>query len=143
MANLKRAMVTRAVRPRMFGFFTTLSSGALRRNRSVPTALETTAKITQGQGRFVIHMRSAISHAWSGTQPKLEREVRQCWRRCVGCCVVKKKKRCYVCDGSKKKNDVCQAHEFPRRLVFAITVLINANILSVSKRKTTKTLSRI
>ena len=29
------------------------------------------------------------------------REVRLCWRRCVGCCAVKKK--CHVYDSSKKK----------------------------------------
>ena len=74
MATLKRVMFTPVVCPRMLEFLTTLTFGAQRRNHIVSTAIETIAKKKekQKQGKLVVHMRSAIHHGLSKTQPKLE-----------------------------------------------------------------------
>ena len=63
MANFKRVTVTPPVCPRLFEILTTLTFGAQRENRIVSTALETV--------RLVVHVRSAICHELSRTQPKL------------------------------------------------------------------------
>ena len=47
------------------------------------------------------------------------------WRRCVGCCVMKKKTRCHACVGSNKQKSVI-AKKLPRRGFFSITVLITS-----------------
>ena len=66
-----RVMVTPAVYPRWFEFPTTLTF----RNHIVSTAFETIAKKkTERQRRLVVHVRSAIYHELSKTQPKLERK---------------------------------------------------------------------
>ena len=76
-------MVTPAVSPRMFEFLTTLIFGALRGNH---VAVKNTTEVG--------------------------REVRQCWRRCVGCCVVKE--RDVTSMTVPPKNTSVTAHEFPR-----------------------------
>ena len=72
-------MVTPVVCPRLFEFLTTLTVGAQRRNHTVSTAFETITKKTET-------VKARCPHAISN----FGREVRQYWRRCVGCCVAKK-----------------------------------------------------
>ena len=72
MATSMTVMVTPPVCPRLLEFLNTLTFGAQRRNIIVSTAFETIAKKTQRQRRLVVHMRSAIYHELSRTQPKLE-----------------------------------------------------------------------
>ena len=62
LATFNKAMVTPTVCPRLFEIFTTLTFGALAN------------KETQRQRRLVVHVRSAICHEVSRTQPKLERK---------------------------------------------------------------------
>ena len=45
--------------------------------------------------------------------------LRQCWRRCVGCCVVTIQKK-------RRKNDICNFKKSPTREFIPITVLINS-----------------
>ena len=71
MATCKRVMVTPAVCPRLCEIPTTLTVGAQRRNHIVSTAYETVAR-KKKEGRLVVHVRSAIHHELSRTQPKSE-----------------------------------------------------------------------
>ena len=75
--------------PCFFEFLTTLTFGALRRNHFVSTALEPTSKKKQRQGRLRVDMRPAIYYEFVKNTTEVGREVRQRWRRCIGCCVVK------------------------------------------------------
>ena len=89
-ATLMRFMVTPVVCPRLFEFHTTLTYGAQRRNHVVTTPLETIAKKTNTETRKARCPR-AISNLSRSVKNTTEvgREVRQCWGRCAGCCVVK------------------------------------------------------
>ena len=71
LATSQRAMVTPAVCPRLFEFLTTLTFRAMGRNHIGSTPHETIAK-KKRQRKLVVHMRSAIYHELSRTQPKSE-----------------------------------------------------------------------
>ena len=43
--------------------------------------------MTQRRGRLVVHVRLAIYHEFVKNATEVGKEVRQCWRRYVGCCV--------------------------------------------------------
>ena len=74
-----RDTVTAVVSPRcLFGFLTTLTFGALRKNHIVSTASGTIAK----KGRFDVHVRSELYHELSRTQPKLGGRFRGKKTRC-------------------------------------------------------------
>ena len=63
LAACRRVMVTPAVCARLFEILTTLTFGALAKQE------------TQRQGKLVVHVRSAMYHELSRTQPKLEGNV--------------------------------------------------------------------
>ena len=48
--------------------------------------------------------------------------LRQCWRRCVGCCVV------VTVQKKREKNDICNFKKCPVREFISITVLINQSL---------------
>ena len=105
MAAFKRVMVIPVVCPCLFASLTTLTFRALGSNHIVSTQFETIAKKKkQRQERLVVHMRSAIYHELSGTQPKLEGKCVS-----VGVNAVAKNTRCHVYDGSQKRDNCNRA----------------------------------
>ena len=108
LATFKRVMVTLAVYPRLFGIPTTLTCRALGRNHVVSTPFETIVKkgviIETRKARCTCAISNLSRIVKNTTAVRLE--VRQCWCRCVGCCVVKKK---------KKKNETFTSMTVPKR----------------------------
>ena len=75
---------------RLFAFLTTLTLEALRKNHMVSTAFEAIAR-TETNRLVVPRAISNLSWIVKNTT-EVGRELRQCWRRCVGCCGMTKKK---------------------------------------------------
>ena len=78
-------MVAPAVYPRMCEILATFTFGAQRRNHNVSTAFETIAKKINSETwkARCPHAISNLSRILKNTT-EVGREVRQCWRRCVG-----------------------------------------------------------
>ena len=112
----KRFTVSPVVYPRVFKILTALTFGALRKNHNVSPTFEDIQKKTHWteKRKPVIHVRSAMYHESSRTQPKFGTG------RCVG------KKRSDVHDGSTKKRYLYSSTHYPAEKFMSITVSLNA-----------------
>ena len=107
--------ITSAVCPRLFEFLTTLTFGA-QRQKSVCQQLFRPPKQKETRKARCPHAISNLSRVVKNTT-SVGREVRSCWRRCVGCCV------CYVCRRSLK-NYFCNRTKITPLVIYPITLLI-------------------